>query len=124
MDRNALNQRLPQIVTTLAESVNALPDIRRLDDVLLPSKEKVVAIVRLVQQIVFPGFFGRQNVTHDNLPYRLGELVFRSLNPDQAWDGTYHGRKVSTGAFVWMVSYFSTETKQPVFKKGTVMVIR
>jgi gliding motility-associated-like protein len=55
---------------------------------------------------------------------RLGELVFRSLNPDQAWDGTYHGRKVSTGAFVWMASYFSTETKQPVFKKGTVMVIR
>jgi len=76
MDRNQLNQRLPQIVDLLAESVNALPDIRRLDDVLLPSKEKVVAIVRLVQQIVFPGFFGRQNVTHDNLPYRLGELVF------------------------------------------------
>jgi len=55
---------------------------------------------------------------------RLGELVFRSLNPDQAWDGTYHGRKVAPGTFVWMVRYFSTETKQPVFKKGTVMVIR
>ena len=55
---------------------------------------------------------------------RLGELVFRSLNPDRAWDGTYHGRKVAPGTFVWMVRYFSTETKQPVFRKGTVMVIR
>lgn len=55
---------------------------------------------------------------------RYGELVFRGLNPDQAWDGTFHGKKVSPGAYIWMVHYFSIETKQPVFRKGTVMVIR
>jgi len=59
-----------------------------------------------------------------NIYDRYGELVFRSFNPDLAWDGSFHGKKVSPGAFVWMVHYFSTETKQPVFRKGTVMVIR
>ncbi len=59
-----------------------------------------------------------------NIYDRYGELVFRSLNPDLAWDGSFRGKKVSPGTFVWMVHYFSMETKQPVFKKGTVMVIR
>ena len=59
-----------------------------------------------------------------NIYDRYGELVFRSFNPDLGWDGTFHGKKASPGAFVWMVHYFSTETKQPVFRKGTVMVIR
>ena len=59
-----------------------------------------------------------------NIYDRYGELVFRSLNIDAAWDGTFHGSKVSSGTYVWMVHYFNTATKQPVFRKGTVMVIR
>jgi gliding motility-associated-like protein len=55
---------------------------------------------------------------------RFGEMVFRSLNPDQGWNGTFHGSKVPSGSFVWMVHYFNTATKQPVFKKGSVLVIR
>jgi gliding motility-associated-like protein len=55
---------------------------------------------------------------------RYGELVFRSFNADLAWDGTFHGNKVSPGAFIWMVHYFNTATKQPVFRKGTVTVVR
>ncbi|MBS1662310.1 MAG: gliding motility-associated C-terminal domain-containing protein, partial [Bacteroidetes bacterium] len=59
-----------------------------------------------------------------NIYDRYGELVFHSSNPDQAWDGRYHGKMVSSGAFVWAARYFSVEKKQPVFKQGTVMVIR
>ena len=76
MDRTDLNQRLPKIVDLLVASVLEWPEIRRLDNVLLPSKPKIVAIVDALQQIIFPGYFGMQNVTHDNLPYRTGELVF------------------------------------------------
>jgi gliding motility-associated-like protein len=59
-----------------------------------------------------------------NIYDRYGDLVFRSLNPDVGWDGNFHGTKVPSGTFVWMVHYFNTATKQPVFRKGTVMVIR
>lgn len=55
---------------------------------------------------------------------RWGELVFRSSNPELGWDGSFGGKKVSPGSFIWMVRYFNTLTKQPVFKKGTVLVIR
>ena len=55
---------------------------------------------------------------------RYGELVFRSSNTDIGWDGRFHGRQVSPGTFVWMVHYINTMTKQPVLKKGTVLVMR
>lgn len=55
---------------------------------------------------------------------RFGELVFRSSSPESGWDGTFGGHKVPSGSFVWMVHYFNTSTKQPVFRKGTVLVIR
>jgi gliding motility-associated-like protein len=55
---------------------------------------------------------------------RYGEMVYRSNSPDEGWDGTFRGNRVPTGNFVWMVHYFNTATKQPVFKKGSVMVIR
>jgi len=59
-----------------------------------------------------------------NIYDRYGDLVFRSLNPDEAWDGTFHGVKAQAGAYVWMAHYFSTATKQPVLRKGTVVLIR
>jgi gliding motility-associated-like protein len=59
-----------------------------------------------------------------NIYDRYGDLVFRSLNVDEGWDGSYHGRKVAPGTFVWAVRYFNPVVKQPVFRKGTVMVIR
>ena len=59
-----------------------------------------------------------------NIYDRYGVLVFRSLNTDDAWDGRFQDAKVPAGAYVWMAHYFNTATKQPVFRKGTVMVIR
>jgi gliding motility-associated-like protein len=55
---------------------------------------------------------------------RWGELVFRSSNPELGWDGSFGGKKVPPGSFIWAVRYFNTLTKQTVFKKGTVLVIR
>jgi gliding motility-associated-like protein len=55
---------------------------------------------------------------------RYGELVFRSSNPAFGWDGTFGGHKVPPGSFIWMVHYLNTTTKQSVFRKGSVLVIR
>lgn len=55
---------------------------------------------------------------------RFGDMVFRSVDPDKGWDGTFNGSKVPLGTFVWMVRYYNTVTKQPVLRKGTVLVIR
>jgi gliding motility-associated-like protein len=55
---------------------------------------------------------------------RYGNMVFRTSDPDKGWDGTFHGAKSPAGSYVWAVHFINTDTKQPVFKKGIVMLIR
>lgn len=55
---------------------------------------------------------------------RWGQLVFQSNNWQDSWDGRIKGVPQGTGVFVWMLSYTHRVTKQPVFKKGTVTLIR
>jgi gliding motility-associated-like protein len=55
---------------------------------------------------------------------RYGAPVFRSNDPLIGWDGNVGGHKAPSGAYIWMAHYFNTATKQPVSKKGTVLVIR
>jgi gliding motility-associated-like protein len=59
-----------------------------------------------------------------NIYNRYGDLVFRSLSPDGAWDGSYRGGKAQAGTYVWSARYFNPVTKQPVFRKGTVILLR
>jgi gliding motility-associated-like protein len=55
---------------------------------------------------------------------RWGQLVFQSRNWQDKWDGRINGVLQNTGVFVWMLSYTQRDTKQPVFRKGTVTLIR
>jgi serine O-acetyltransferase len=75
MDRNELNDRLPAVVQILAESVHALPQLQHLNRVYLPNRETIIESIRLLRQLVFPGYFGDQGLTKSNLPFRLGEIV-------------------------------------------------
>lgn len=64
----------------------------------------------------------------DNYEFRVynrwGQLVFQSRNWQDKWDGRINGQFQTTGVYVWMLSYTHRDTKQPVFKKGTVTLIR
>lgn len=55
---------------------------------------------------------------------RWGQLVFRTHNWQEKWDGRVNGVLQATNVFVWMLSYTNRDTQQPVFRKGTVTVIR
>lgn len=54
---------------------------------------------------------------------RNGNMVFSSSRPEDAWDGTYRGKPVDNGVYVWMVEYVDTDNKT-LMEKGTVTVIR
>ncbi|MBC7785557.1 MAG: serine acetyltransferase [Burkholderiales bacterium] len=75
MHRKQLNERLPDIVTKLVNNIHELPEIRRLGTVVLPSRDTIVGILDNLRQLVFPGYFGLQGLTAENLQYRIGELV-------------------------------------------------
>jgi gliding motility-associated-like protein len=55
---------------------------------------------------------------------RWGQLIFQSNNWRDKWDGKINGILQPTAVYVWMLRYYHRDTKQPVFKKGTVTLIR
>src|SRR5438094_926492 len=77
MDRKHLNDRLPQIVDSLVTSVHEprLAPIQHLNRVHLPNRDVVINSIKLLRQLVYPGYFGNQGLTTANLPFRVGEIV-------------------------------------------------
>lgn len=57
---------------------------------------------------------------------RWGALVFESEDPEAGWDGTFHGKPVSAGAYVWTLEYTVVENNlaRAVSSGGSVVVIR
>lgn len=53
---------------------------------------------------------------------RWGNRVFYTTNPNQCWDGTYKGKEVGSGVFIYQVS--ATTLCGDIVKKGTVTLIR
>lgn len=59
----------------VAEMVRTCADERTVDHVgaaLIPSKDEIIRILGILQDVLFPGFFGRQELTHSTLEFHLG----------------------------------------------------
>lgn len=54
---------------------------------------------------------------------RYGQIVFSSTNPTERWDGTFKGKKMGVGTFVWYSTYVyrGRATKK---QKGSLVLIR
>jgi gliding motility-associated-like protein len=55
---------------------------------------------------------------------RWGQLVFQSKSWRDRWNGKINGVLQDSGVYVWFLSYTHKDTKQKVFEKGTVTLIR
>jgi serine O-acetyltransferase len=75
MTRNELNQRLPKLVDKIVASVRHEKGMTHLDSVLLPVRDDIITMVHKLRELVFPGYFGKQGLTVDNVQFRLGELT-------------------------------------------------
>jgi len=54
---------------------------------------------------------------------RWGQLVFHTTDINKAWDGSFSGKILNSGVFVWFCTY-ALDTNPVVTKKGTVTLIR
>ena len=59
-----------------------------------------------------------------NIYNRWGELVFKTTDPAKCWDGKWKGLLQSSAAFVYWIKAKTPCSPEPVFRKGTVMLIR
>jgi serine O-acetyltransferase len=75
MDRNELNHRLSGVVDSIVASVLGEPRMQHLDRVLLPTRDVIIEAIKLLRQVVYPGYFGKQGLTAENVKFRIGELI-------------------------------------------------
>lgn len=69
--------------------------------------------------------FASSSVTsfHMAIYNRGGRQVFSTDNINEAWDGTYKGRPVTQGSYVWVASFRDSDGK-PRSERGTVTVVQ
>jgi len=75
-----------------------------------------------LNDILHPIPIGIRQFLQFSIYNRYGQLVFSTDNPERGWDGRLKG-VVQQGTFVWMASAIDFRGK-PLFRKGTVMIIR
>lgn len=63
------------LVARIVESVQAEPVTRHLDAHRLPSRDVVVEVIRLFRELLFPGYFGKQDLTTGKLQLHVARLL-------------------------------------------------
>lgn len=72
---NGKDERIKEVVGRLLESYHEHSIVSNLDSDNMPNKDMIIAILELVKQVLFPGFFGRQNLKSELVEYHVGETL-------------------------------------------------
>lgn len=70
-----IGDRLAYLVEELVASYNSDERTRHLDRKFLPNRSEIVDILQLLLELVYPGYFGRQNLHQHNVKFHVGELL-------------------------------------------------
>ncbi len=63
------------LVAAIVASDLAEPVTRHIDAGSLPNRNAVIDLVKKLRELLFPGYFGKQNLTTQTLEYYVGELL-------------------------------------------------
>lgn len=55
---------------------------------------------------------------------RFGQRIFFTNDWTKKWDGKFKGQDCDPGTYVWILEYYNMKSYQPVFQKGTTVLIR
>lgn len=73
MANDATNFR--SLVQAIVASYQSEPKTRHIDAGHLPNRDAVIELVKLIREVLFPGYFGKQNLTNAKLEYHVGEQI-------------------------------------------------
>ncbi len=66
---------LRQLVAGMLASYQRDPRGQHVDRQLLPSRAEIIDILELLLELFYPGYHGRQDLTAENLPFHVGNLL-------------------------------------------------
>lgn len=67
--------RLEAIADQMLAGYEREPRTHRLDSAYMPNHAEIVEIIRLFRQVLFPGYFGPGELTHENIRFHVGGLL-------------------------------------------------
>jgi serine O-acetyltransferase len=67
--------RLPEIVESIVQSCEGPDSIDHIDAALIPSRQSVIEILEDLFDLLYPGYFGRQELDRSNLGFHIGAEV-------------------------------------------------
>jgi serine O-acetyltransferase len=67
------NLTMTELVGALVESYQREQNITHVSTAVLPSRDSVIAILKLLREVLFPGYFGRQGLKLETLVYHVGD---------------------------------------------------
>ncbi|HXW68814.1 MAG TPA: hypothetical protein VEJ88_04335 [Dissulfurispiraceae bacterium] len=75
VSRKETVQAFADIVSAIVDSYEAEPITRYIDVGCLPSHAAIIEIIRLLRELLFPGYFGRQGLVSGSIAYHVGALL-------------------------------------------------
>jgi serine O-acetyltransferase len=75
--------KLPRIVDAIVESCQAEDTVDHVEAVAIPEEKSVVELVNDLRDLLYPGYFGNQEIDRDYLTYHLGSevnVIFEKLS--------------------------------------------
>jgi serine O-acetyltransferase len=82
-----LNTRLKYLTDLLIKSYEEHAEIIKIDSVSLLSRDRVIGILEKLRTLVFPGYFGKKNISFSSVEYYAGDMleeVLYSLSKETA----------------------------------------
>lgn len=101
MERQKLKHQLPDITNKIVDtySLCQIP-LHHLESIPLPSRERVVQIIELLQEIIFPGYFGKKGLDSHSIKYHVGDCLqtVYELLTAEIYRGIRHGCEMTEEA--------------------------
>ena len=79
-DGQAASSDLAELVQNITESYRSQPITRHIDAGKLASRNTIIEVITLLRELLFPGYFGRQNLASEAIQYHVGDLLVEIRN--------------------------------------------
>jgi len=71
------HEQLGSLVSAIGSSYQQQSNVIPLDAAALPSRDTIIEVIQLLRELLFPGYFGKQNLTTATLNYHIGDLLIQ-----------------------------------------------
>jgi serine O-acetyltransferase len=76
----AATSTLSELVESIVSSYEGEPRTRHIDEGELPSRDAIIEIIGQLRQLLFPGYFGKQNLDSSTISFHVGDLLISIHN--------------------------------------------